>query len=119
MKIFIKFVALAAIGMSLPVVGVATAASASTPKITVSVSPNPLVETGSSDVNAVVQVETLPGLAGASIYISSIQLQNTCTSVDFSSVASGSLTSGNPIKVTVDNEGNATVLLSGQECSPG
>jgi hypothetical protein len=119
MKILVKFMAVAAVGMFIPAVGAATTASASGPTITVSVTPNPLVETGSSDVNAVVQVESLPSLAGTSVNISSIQLQNTCAAVYFYSIASGTLRSGNPITVKLDNEGNATVLLSGTECDPG
>jgi hypothetical protein len=119
MKILVKFMAVAAVGMFLPAVGAATAASAAGPTIRVLVTPNPLVETGSSQINAVVQVEAIPSLAGASVNISSIQLQNTCVSVSFFSIASGTLRSANPITVKLDNEGNATVLLSGNECDPG
>jgi hypothetical protein len=106
--------------LCVPIVGITSAASASTPKITISATPNPLVETGSSQVNAVVQVEALPGFAGDTVNISSIQLTNSCRSVYFYSIADGIPPEGaNPISVTLDNDGNATVTVVGNECAPG
>jgi hypothetical protein len=122
MKILIRFVAVAAAVMMLPLAGIATAtaAGAATPVIKVSVTPNPLTEVAESAVNAVVQVKALPGFAGASVNISSIDLTNTCTSVEFSSIAGGlPPTASNPITVVLDNEGNATVEVDGVGCAPG
>jgi len=120
MRNVIKLAVAAVAAICLPMVGVSAVASASTPKITVSVTPNPLVETGSSQVAAVVQVEALPGFAGDTVNISSIQLTNSCRSVDFYSIAGGvPPVAGNPIAVTLDNDGNATVTVVGDECAPG
>jgi hypothetical protein len=124
MKISIRLVAVAAAAMIVPFAGIATAASAGaaslTPTITVSVTPNPIVEVGDSAVNAVVQVEALPALAGASVNISSIDLTNTCTSVAFNSIAGGLPPTGsNPASVVLDSEGNATVELDAAGCVPG
>src|ERR1700722_12779711 len=47
-------------------------------QITVEVDPNPLVETGQSEVHAVVQVETLPNFAGDTVNIDSSQLDASC-----------------------------------------
>jgi hypothetical protein len=126
MKILSRLTVVAAAALILPLIGVtgagvASAAAPKTPRIEVSVSPNPLVETGASFVEAVVQVEAVPGLAGATVNISSTQLNNTCADVDFFSIADGlgSIYDGNPIQVTLDNDGNATVWLNGGECAPG
>ena len=122
MKMLIRLVAVSAAAMVVPLAGIATATSAgaATPVIKVSVTPNPVIEVGESAVNAVVQVEALPGFAGASVNISSIDLTNTCTSVEFNSIAGGlPPTAGNPITVVLDNEGNATVELDAVGCVPG
>ena len=48
-------------------------------QITVTVDPNPLVETGQSEIHAVIQVETLPSFAGDAVNIdSSSQLVASC-----------------------------------------
>ena len=89
-------------------------------KITVSVTPNPVTEVGASVVNAVVQVEALAGYAGDTVNISSIDLTDTCASVDFETIAGGlPPTASNPISVVLDNEGNATVEVNGTNCAPG
>jgi hypothetical protein len=125
MKVLIRLVAVAAAALVVPLAGIATATSAgaATPaatKIVVSVTPNPVIETGASNVNAVVQVEALPGFAGDSVNISSIDLTNTCASVYFESIAGGLPPAGsNPISVVLDNEGNATVEVDATGCDPG
>ena len=57
------------------------------PLITVTVDPNPLVETGQSEVHAVVQVETSPSFAGDKVNIDSSQLEASCQTLTFKSVA--------------------------------
>jgi len=49
------------------------------PLITVTVDPNPLVETGQSEIHAVVQVETSPSFAGDEVNIDSSQLEASCS----------------------------------------
>lgn len=115
MKVLIRLVAVVAAALVIPLAGIATAttAGAATPaikKIQVTVTPNPLTEVGASEVNVVVQVEALAGFAGDSVNISSIDLTNSCASVEFNWVAAGvPFTADNPISVVLDNEGNATV----------
>jgi len=91
--------------------------------IYVSVSPNPLIETGQSEVHAIVQVETSPSFAGDPVFIYSQQLVNSCEpgSVFFYSSASGTLSVPSPDSITVvlDDDGNAAVELSGSDCAPG
>jgi hypothetical protein len=122
MKILIRFVVVVAAATIVPLAGIATATSAgaATPKILVSVTPNPLIEVGASTVNAVVQVAALPGFAGDSVNISSIDLTNSCASVAFESIAGGiPPTASNPISVVLDNDGNATVEVNAVGCAPG
>lgn len=125
MKVPIRLVAVAAAALVIPLAGIATATSAgaTTPavtRITVSVTPNPVTEVGASVVNAVVQVEALAGYAGDTVNISSIDLTDTCASVDFETIAGGlPPTASNPISVVLDNEGNATVEVNGTNCAPG
>jgi hypothetical protein len=94
-----------------------------TPNIIVTVAPNPLIETGQSEVHAVVQVETSPNFAGDPVFIYSQQLVNSCAedSVIFYSSASGDLSepSDGSITAVLDDDGNVTVELSGTDCAPG
>src|SRR5580658_3118973 len=46
--------------------------------ITVQIDPNPLIETGTSEVVATIQVETSPAFAGYLVSISSSQLDAAC-----------------------------------------
>jgi len=85
--------------------------SATPPPITVQIDPNPLVETGSSNVIAVVQVETSPSFAGDPVDISSSQLAAACQG--------GVSLNLFPAAATLDNDGNATVYLYGTDCAPG
>jgi hypothetical protein len=85
--------------------------------ITVQIDPNPLVETGQSDVVATVQVETSPSFAGDEVDISSSQLLAACQGdVAFESLQG---TGGTSIEVTLDDDGNVTVLVQGIDCAPG
>lgn len=84
--------------------------------ITVQIDPNPLVETGSSEVVATVQVETSPSFAGDAVNIDSSQLSASCFVSGFESTIS---ILGSSISVVLDNDGNATAFLVGNDCAPG
>ncbi len=103
--------------------GTAGGGTGGAPLMTVEVDPNPLVETGQSEVTAVVQVETSPAYAGQLVSIDSQQLQNSCASLDFDTVnfatAQFDVTSPDNIEVALDDDGNATVGLKGIGCAPG
>jgi hypothetical protein len=92
------------------------------PKLLVSVTPNPLTETGAGEVHAVVQVSTSPGLEGDLVMISSPSLDAACTGgVTFTSISAGTTEplTGDPQAVHLDGEGNATVTVSASRCSAG
>jgi hypothetical protein len=90
------------------------------PQIQVTVDPNPLVETGQSEIHAVIEVETLASFAGDVVTISSQQLNSSCASVTYDTVASGDeVTSPFNISVYLDDDGNATVVVDGENCAPG
>ncbi len=95
----------------------------STPNIIVTVAPNPLIETGTSEIHAIVQVETSPAYAGDPVFIYSQQLVNSCLegSVHFYSSAGGSLSQdlGSDPSVILDDDGNVTVELAANDCAPG
>ena len=62
-------------------------------QITVEVDPNPLVETGQSEVHAVIQVETLPNFAGDAVNIDSSQLEASCLGgITFENLQNGGTT---------------------------
>jgi len=88
--------------------------------ITVTADPNPLVETGQSEIHAVIQVETLPSFAGDLVSIGSSQLVASCAAVSFESIATGVVVP-NPDNITVvlDDDGNATVVVDATNCAPG
>lgn len=100
-----------------------------TPTITVTASPNPLVETGQSEVYAVLQVETNPSFAGDMVSLSSSQLEASCGGTIWFETLQGStvplqptsapVVNKNSIEVVLDDDGNATVLVSGTNCAPG
>ncbi len=87
--------------------------------LSVTVSPNPLVETGSSQVDAVVQVEACASFAGDTVNIVSQQLGLACSTLTFGSLQPGAVAGLNSIQVTLDNDGNVTVGLTGTDCTPG
>jgi hypothetical protein len=100
-----------------------------TAKIKVSVSPNKgagnggangLVLTGNSEVYAVVQVEANPAFAGDGVTIASNQLAAKCSEVDFYTGQNGPVKYNGEIdNVILDNDGNATVFMYGEDCSAG
>jgi hypothetical protein len=85
--------------------------------MTVQIDPNPLVETGQSEVYAVIQVETSPSFAGDPVNIDSSQLQASCGgTINFE----GTINTGTDnVVALLDNEGNATVWVQGLNCAPG
>jgi hypothetical protein len=90
-------------------------------EIEVTASPNPVIETGTSEVNTIIQVEAQPAFAGDSVVIYSQQFDNSCDGVDYYE-NEGTLLSqsiGDPATVTLDNDGNATIDLYGDDCAPG
>jgi hypothetical protein len=92
-------------------------------EIQVTVDPNPVIETGVSEIHAIIQVEAQPAFANDPVFIYSQQLINSCApgSVEFY-VNEGSTLSvpqGSSATVNLDNDGNATVEVSGSECAPG
>src|SRR5476651_2265709 len=97
---------------------------ASSPQITVTVDPNPLVETGQSEIHAVVQVETLPSFAGDKVHIDSSQLSASCGTVVFSLIVPGApslevLGRTDFAEPVLDDDGNATIIVDGSDCAPG
>jgi hypothetical protein len=94
------------------------------PNIIVSVSPDPVQEVGASEINVVVQVEALAIFANQKVDISSQQLFLDCLSLTWRSSASGTTsavigTGAGVTGVILDNDGNATVELQGEDCAPG
>jgi hypothetical protein len=96
--------------------GTGSGSGASDPSMVVTASPNPVVETGPSLVMSVVQVEASPALAGDSVLVSSSQLAASCELVYF--IAFRGQFDLNVI-LTLDDDGNATVELVGENCAPG
>jgi len=97
------------------------ATGTSTTNIAVTIDPNPLVETGQSEIHAVIQVETLANFAGDVVDINSSQLVSSCASVAYETVAGGlpPQTSPDEITAVLDDDGNATVVVDGTNCAPG
>jgi hypothetical protein len=93
------------------------------PTITVTVSPNgssSLVETGQSEIHAVVEAETSPAFADDIVDINSQQLANSCGgAVLFGSLQPTAVYTSDSVDVTLDADGNATVSLYGLDCAPG
>jgi hypothetical protein len=93
--------------------------------ITVDANPNPLVETGQSEVHAVIQVETNPQFAGDAVNIDSSQLDASCLGgITFENLQHGSdvhmpFTSQHRIDAILDDDGGATVVVDGTDCAPG
>jgi len=94
------------------------------PLITVTVDPNPLVETGQSEIHGVVQVETSPSFAGDEVNIDSSQLEASCETLTFENLQDGGTTASphvvtDRIDAVLDDDGNATVIVDGENCAPG
>ena len=97
---------------------------ATPPNIIVSVSPNPVQEVGQSEIDVIIQVETLPIFANQTVDISSQQLFLSCLSLSWKSSASNTPShvigiAAGITGVILDNDGNATVELQGMDCAPG
>ncbi|MGH9016620.1 MAG: hypothetical protein ACRDY1_02620 [Acidimicrobiales bacterium] len=107
--------------------GSSTGSGGSSPQITLQIDPEPVVETGQSEVHAVLQVESLPSFAGDVVDVSSSQLSASCANIDFQTlqdpagiVSPPPLTVGTPfIGIVLDDDGNATVIVDGFDCAPG
>jgi len=98
------------------------ATGTSTTNIAVTIDPNPLVETGQSEIHAVIQVETLANFAGDVVDINSSQLVSSCETVTYEDVAAGTFpptTSTDQITTVLDDDGNATVVVDAVNCAPG
>jgi len=97
------------------------------PNLVVSAASDPVQEVGTSEADFIVQVEALAIFANQTVTISSQQLDLACSSVTWKSSAGGatkiSATIGTGIgptaPVTLDNDGNATVEVQGENCAPG
>jgi hypothetical protein len=92
-------------------------------QIIVRVSSNPIVETSSSDVFAIIQIEANPGFANHSVTIASTQLSSHCSHNPGNEVfyghTAGAALSPNSITVPLDNNGNVTVFVFARDCHPG
>src|SRR5580700_2489111 len=90
------------------------------PQFTVAVSPSPLLESGESEIRAVVQVHANPEFAGDVVNIFSTQLVNICGGgFIFGSLQPGAVHGPGSIGVILDADGNVTVMLYGLNCAPG
>jgi hypothetical protein len=95
------------------------------PNIIVFASPGSVQEVGTSEADFVIQVEALPIFANQKVDISSQQLFLDCLTLDWRSSADGTTSDliGNNVAgvsgVILDNEGNATVEVQGEDCAPG
>jgi hypothetical protein len=133
MKAFLRVGAVLA-AATIPLVGLSAgsasakakaAPKAKTPSITVTASPNPVVETDTSNFLDVVQVEAKgPASPGDTVTISSTELTSNCATIFFVTLeGAGSVAvpvvAGAAISVPLDNDGNATILVNGEDCSPG
>jgi hypothetical protein len=101
--------------------GTSTGTGGPPAQIQVTASPNPLVETGQSEIHTVVQVETLPSFAGDVVSISSSQLVSSCEAVSFEDVQNGLPPHFNrdQTEVVLDDDGNVTVVIDAFNCAPG
>jgi hypothetical protein len=90
-------------------------------EIQVTVSPNPVIEAGVSEIFANIQVEAQPAFAGDPVFVYSQQLINSCEGVSFfeNEGSSPSEDQGDSATVTLDNDGNATLQVYGYDCAPG
>ncbi len=84
--------------------------------LTVTVSPDPVVETDGSDVVAVLFVGASPVYAEQSVEIVS-SLRNRCASV--TTVTDQGSFSGSTANATLDDDGNATFTVIGASCAAG
>lgn len=84
----------------------------------ITVSPNPIVETGESDVYVVISVAVDPTYAEQTVEIESAGLADRCRQGSNWITDQGSFT-GSTASATVDDDGNATVMFFGASCAAG
>ncbi|HVC69915.1 MAG TPA: hypothetical protein VNC61_06575 [Acidimicrobiales bacterium] len=99
------------------------AGGAGSAPITIQIDPSPVVETSSSAFAVVVQVEASPSFAGDLVDLSSSQLDASCAIDGFArprfNVSFNIQPSPLVIALILDDEGNATTSLFGENCAPG
>jgi len=93
------------------------AGGGSSPGVKVTVSPNPIVETGGSDVDGVLFVEVDPVYAEQSVEIVS-GLSDRCGQ-GVTWITDEGMSSGATTVATIDDDGNATVTFLGSSCAAG
>ncbi len=90
---------------------------------TVQIDPSPAVETSTSSFAVVVQVEASPSFAGDLVDLSSSQLDASCAIDGFArppfNVSYNFPPSPLVIGLGLDDDGNATTSLFGENCAPG
>jgi hypothetical protein len=94
------------------------ATAGTSPQITLQVDPEPVIETSSSAIAAVIQVEASPSLAGDIVNVDSAQLEQACAAGTLGYIRPHSDTSPQAT-LTLDNDGNASTAFYGQDCAPG
>jgi hypothetical protein len=92
---------------------------AATPNIIVSVSPDPVQETGTSAISVIVQVEALPIFANQTVDLSSQQLFLDCATLSWTNFEATVFSGPGITGVALDNDGNATMVVQGEDCAPG
>ena len=103
----------------------ASASVTVTPGCSLSITPNALVETGQSEVHAIVQIEACDEFAGDTVHIDSSQLQHSCGGkITFENLQNGSTATApnvgtNSINAVLDGDGSATVVVNGADCAAG
>jgi len=85
----------------------------------VQVDPDPAVESGSSFVAVVIQVESSASFAGDPVYISSSQFVGTCLAAFIESFSQQTRSTNTVVVATLDDDGNATAIMFGEDCDPG
>jgi hypothetical protein len=85
--------------------------------ITITVSPDPIVETGDSDVAVVISLSTDPVYAEQTVEIIS-GLGNRCGQ-GVTWITNQGTSSGATASATIDDDGNAVVTFLGGSCAPG
>ena len=93
------------------------AGTGSSPTQSISVSPNPVVETGGSDVYAVISVDTDPVFAQQTVKVVSA-LSNRCGQ-GVTWISDQGTFSGLSAAATIDSDGNATFTVLGASCAAG
>jgi hypothetical protein len=98
-------------------------AGGAAPVMTIQIDPDPVIETSSSSFAVVVQIETSPSFAGDTVDFSSSQLDATCV-VDGGARLPFNIINNFPplvmvIPLVLDDDGNATTDLYGEDCAPG